>query len=99
MKVIVKYFTTLRELAETTQEEFEVAEGITLASLISKIAAKYGKEAREYLYHKDRKYDPEKIDPGIYFLVNGKNARLLGGLNTKLEEGNTVAIIPPIGGG
>ncbi len=98
MKINVKYFTTLRELAGKPQEEFDVSEDMTLADLIRKVATKYGKEAYTYLYQ-DRKDEKEKIDPGIYFLINGKNARFLVGLNTHLEDGNTVAIIPPIGGG
>ncbi len=94
LKVTVRYFTTLRELAGDSEEEIEAKDDLTLADLIEGIASKYGKEARDYLYHKG-----EKIDPSIYFLVNGVNARLLSGTETKLKEGDIIAIIPPIGGG
>ena len=72
----------------------EVESGTSLAGLIEKVASKYGKEARDYLYHRG-----EKIDPSIYFLVNGINAKTLAGTDTKLNDNDTVAIIPPIGGG
>lgn len=92
--VTVKYFTTLRELAGCMEENVEIESGASLADLIGKIATKYGKEAKYYLYH-----DREKIDPSIYFLVNGSDARLQEGTNTKLKDSDIVAIIPPISGG
>jgi MoaD family protein len=93
VNVKVRYFTTLRELAGVPEETIHLREGAVLADLIKKIASKYGKEAREYLYSKGR------IDPSIYFLINGEDSRVLSGLKTRLREGDIVAIIPPIGGG
>ena len=89
----VRYFTTLRELAGSSEEELELEANASLAKLIARVADKHGKAARDYLYHDD------KVDPSIYLLVNGKNAKVLSGLDTKLEEGDSVAIVPPIGGG
>ncbi len=96
MKVKVKYFTTLRELAGSSEEEIELRNGETLEDLIDKIASRYGREAQEYLYSKKEK---REIDPSIYFLINGVNYRTLSGLKTKLKDGDIIAIIPPIGGG
>jgi len=93
MKVKVRYFTTLRELAGSAEEEIELEVDASLARLIARVAIAHGNAARDYLYHDD------KADPSIYFLVNGKSAKVLSGLDTRLEEGDTVAIIPPIGGG
>ncbi len=93
MRVKVRYFTTLRELAGSSEEELELENGSTLADLLKKIAEKYGKKAKNYLFNKG------KIDPSIYFLINGISARSLKGLETTLEEGDVIAIIPPIGGG
>lgn len=94
MRVKVKYFTTLRELAESAEEEIEIEDGGTLGDLIEEVTSKFGKKARNLLrlYHKE-------VDPSIYFLINGANARTLYGVNTKLKDGDIVAIIPPIGGG
>ena len=93
VQVKVRYFTTLRELAGALEAKLTLMDGATLADLIEIVASKYGKEAREYLYTKG------KVDPSIYFLINGENSRSLSGLKTKLKEGDIVAIIPPIGGG
>jgi molybdopterin converting factor small subunit len=35
----------------------------------------------------------------LSFLVNGKNINALEGFNTKLKQGDTIAILPPVGGG
>lgn len=91
----VRYFTTLRELAGTKEEELEVKGGSSLAELVEKVSLKYGEEAFDYLHVKKS----GKIDPSIHFLVNGVPAHNLHGFETELKEGDVVAIIPPIGGG
>jgi len=35
----------------------------------------------------------------LQFLINGRSASALDGLDTKLEDGDVLAIIPPVGGG
>ncbi len=95
MKVKVRYFTTLRELAGTREEELEMKGGSILAELIEKVALKYGEEAVNYLHVRTT----GKIDPSIQFLINGVSTRDLYGLKTELKEGDVVAIIPSVGGG
>ena len=70
-------------------------EGETVGEIIDKFIKEYGK-----------KLDKTLLDPGsktlrqfILILVNGRNINFLDGLNTKLAEGDVVAITPPIGGG
>jgi len=96
LRVKVRYFTTLRELAGGAEEELEIEDDASLADLIRDVALRYGKEAHNYLYQNGEK---SKADPSIYFLINGINARMLSGMDTKLRDGHVVAIIPPIGGG
>ena len=96
MKVKARYFTTLRGLAQRAEEEIEFEDNITLADPIEKIALKYGCEARQYLYSDEKR---RKVDSSVRFLINGRDARMLRGLETKLENVDIMAIIPPIGGG
>ena len=91
----MKYFTTLRELAGTKEEEIEIRDGSNLIDLFKKIVLKYGKEAFDYLYVEGT----NEVDPSIQFLVNGTSQRNLDGLKTKLVNGDVVAVIPPVGGG
>ena len=40
------------------------------------------------------------LDDGyLNILVNGRNARLLAGFDTELSAGDTIAFLPPVGGG
>ena len=77
-------------------KELDMKEGDTLADLVNEVASEYGKEAYNYLYYNGKN---KKVDPSINFFINGINARMLSGLNTKLNDNDVVAIIPPIGGG
>lgn len=98
MIVKVRFYTTLRELAGSREEELTIKEDVTLADLIEVIASKYEK-ARNYLYQKG---EIRKTDPSIYFLVNGRNSRSLSGLHTKLKNNDVIEIIPVppmVGGG
>ena len=91
----MRYFTTLRELAGTKEEDIEIQDGSDLIHLVNKVVSKYGNEAFDYLYVEGT----EEIDPSIQFLVNGTSQCNLEGLKTKLVNGDVVAIIPPVGGG
>lgn len=95
MKIKVRYFTTLRELSGTKEEELEIEDGSSLAQLIEKVSLKYGGEAFNYLHDKTT----GRIDSSIKFLVNGMDLRRLQGFETRLKEGDIVAVIPAIGGG
>jgi molybdopterin synthase sulfur carrier subunit len=95
MKVRVKYFTTLRELAGTKEDELDLKDGCRLLALIETVALRYGDEAFAYLHVADG----GRIDPSIKFLVNGVDAQRLAGFETALKAGDVVAIIPPVGGG
>jgi len=95
LKVNVRYFTTLRELAGASEEEVEIGDGSTLTDLVKRIAEKYGEEASRYLYVDETR----EIDPAMQFLVNGASIRILQGLKTRLADGDVVAVVPPIGGG
>ena len=94
MKVEVKFFTSLREITGKKVDKIQLQNTITVNELITVLSEKYGKNFREYIYNK--KGDVQEF---LSFLVNGKNINIMQGFDTKLQEMDVIAIIPPVGGG
>jgi molybdopterin synthase sulfur carrier subunit len=94
MKVEVKFFTSLREITGKKVDEIQLESTITVEELLIQLSKKYGREFREYLYN-----EKGKVHRYLLILVNGKSTNVLRGLDTKLKEGDTIAILPPVGGG
>jgi len=94
MKIKVKFFTSLREITGKKEDEIQSSSVITLEELLAHLSKKYGREFIEYLY--DEKGNVRKY---IQILINGRGINVLQGFETKLKEGDTVAIFPPVGGG
>lgn len=95
MKVTIKFFTTLREMTGKREEEIEISDPLlTVKELLSYLSEKYGRKFVDYVYDekgKTRNY--------LQFLINGRSITTLQGFETRLKEGDKVAIIPPVGGG
>lgn len=93
----MRFFTTLREITGKREEtlEFSGGERVTLAKVLERLAEQYGKDFVEYVY--DSKTGDVK--GFLQFLINGRSASTLRGLETELAEGDVLAIIPPVGGG
>jgi molybdopterin synthase sulfur carrier subunit len=92
----VRFFTTLREITGKKEEilEFPDGECVTLARVLDKLAERYGRGFVEYVYDKTG-----EVKGFLQFLVNGRSASTLRGLETELVDGDVLAIIPPVGGG
>ena len=94
MNVEVKFFTSLREITGQKVERIPLQNIISVEALLNLLSDRYGKEFIEYVYSKEG-----NVQGFLSFLVNGKNINALQGFNTMLNEGDVVAILPPIGGG
>jgi MoaD family protein len=93
----VRFFTSLREIADKKEEtlKFPEDEKVTLNKVLKILAQRYGKRFVEYVY--DDKTN--EVKGFLQFLINGKSAATLNGLQTELEDGDVLAILPPVGGG
>lgn len=95
MEIKVRFFTTLREIANKREETLHFAnnETATITAILKKLSQKYGQSFIDYVYN------PETGEPRSFlqFLVNGTSAP--DGLETELKDGDVLAILPPVGGG
>ena len=94
MRVKVRFFTRLREITDKREEEAEVEDDIALQGLLKLLEEKYGSEFTAYIRNKWG-----ELRGDLQYLINGKSAVSLQGLNTKLKEDDSIAIVPPVGGG
>jgi molybdopterin synthase sulfur carrier subunit len=97
LRVTVRFFTSLRELTGKRGEtlNFRDGEAVTVNKVLKKLAERYGKSFVEYVYD----IKTGEVKGFLQFLVNGRSAFTLNGLDTKLANGDVLAIIPPVGGG
>jgi len=94
VKIRVKFFTTLREITGKKEEEVESSSNITVKELLTQLSKKYGTEFTDYIYD-----ERGNVRTHIQILINGRGINVFQGLETKLKEGDAIAIFPPVGGG
>lgn len=97
LKVSVRFFTTLKEFVGKKEEtlEFSDEEVVTVNAVLKRLSERYGKGFDEYVFNGET----GEVKGFLQFLINGRSASTLDGLNTKLKNGDVLAIIPPVGGG
>ena len=97
MQVSVRFFTSLREVINKKEETLKFPEGekVTVEVVLKTLAQRYGNRFVEYVY--DEKTG--EVRGFLQFLVNGKSAATMNGLDTELADGDVLAILPPVGGG
>ena len=92
MKVKVKAFATFREVMDN-QVDMEFTEGTTLRTLLADLTGRYG-GLNELMFA-----TPDTLMDFVNILKNGRNVHFLSGLDTPLDNGDVIALFPPVAGG
>ncbi len=96
MKITIKSFLTLRQLMGN-QAKFEMdVDGITLKELLDLLCVKYGKGLKQQIF------DPKtsEIRALLRVLVNGHHyTTLTDNLETQLQDGDEISLLPLMVGG
>ena len=95
--VKVLFFTSLREITGIKEKIVELTsmDEMTIDKILEVLKNQYGKSFVEYIY--DSKTN--NVRGFLQFLVNGKSIPSPNVLTTKLNDGDVLAILPPVGGG
>jgi len=84
-RVLVKFLATVKDKAGKGAEGCELPDGSTLSDLAVKL---------------QKSHQLSLLDPAIMVTLNGRGLpQLPDGLETKLCEGDTILLFPPISGG
>lgn len=94
----VKFFTTLRLLLKLKELEYEIGDHPRLRDVLNGIEeVVFEKSAIRFL---DKLIDPEgELIRGTIILLNGRNVLHEQGLDTLIQDDDTLVLFPPGGGG
>ncbi|RJS90303.1 MoaD/ThiS family protein [Candidatus Bathyarchaeota archaeon] len=92
--VTVKFFALLREIVGAWRVKLPLPEGATVGEALKALAQQYGQRFRDYVYDEEG-----RVRGHLIFLINGESIKALRGFETVLREGDTLVILPPVGGG
>lgn len=90
--ITIKAFASLRTIMQS-ETQMEVNHGSTIADLLDKLEIFY-----PGLFHEVYS-GPGVLTPFVNILINGRNIRHIDDIQTRLVEGDLVAIFPPAAGG
>lgn len=91
IQITVKVFGGLRESFQGGTQLHQLPSQATLGVLLHKLGTDSPELSTKLI---------EGINAGyLNTLINGRNVQFLQGQETKLEDGDTVAFLPPVGGG
>ena len=93
MRVQVRYYAMARDAVGKRDEDITLPEDSTVLDLINVLIWLYGLAFRGLVYDGGRLLDY------LMFSVNDVDIRGLHGFETTLRDGDTVRVMPPIGGG
>ena len=96
MKITIRGFLTLKEvMGDQSDLELEIG-NMTLISLLDELADMFGERFTQMVFDKAGK----GLNQHIRILINGRHySHIPLKLNTRLQEGDEVALFPPIVGG
>jgi MoaD family protein len=74
---------------------FPEDQGVTISAILLSLAKSYGKEFDQYVFAPKT----HEVKRFLQFFINGKSVSTLRELQTSLNDGDMLAIVPPVGGG
>ena len=90
--ITVKSFATLREVMDM-QIRMDLPKDATIRSLLAELTGRY-RGLDKLLFAA-----PGTLRDLVNILKNGRNIHFLAGLDTPLDDGDLIALFPPVAGG
>ena len=91
ISITIKVFGGLRESFQGGTQTYRLSSQATLGLLLQGLEADLPELSKKLIAGIDAGY--------LNILINGRNVRFLQGRDSELQDGDTVAFLPPVGGG
>lgn len=91
MKIRIKFFAFFRELFQGKERDIELKKGTTVGGLLTLLC--HSEEQRKEIF------DGNALKSTVVVMRNGTHVHSLKGLKTDMNDGDTIALFPLIGGG
>jgi len=95
ISVKVQTILDLKRIVGKREVEFLVPNGSTVADLLRNMAERWGEELSSRLFEPGT----HRLFSHIQIMVNGRAMAFLKGIETVLQDGDDVLILPPAAGG
>jgi MoaD family protein len=95
LKVRVQYFGYIQNMVNKREEQFELEEDASLSDLLNTMVGTHGKAFAKEVYEPGLK----DVKTGFCVTVNGVLMGQLGGVDTKLADGDNVILMSLMSGG
>ena len=95
MRIRVQYFGYIKNILNKKEEYYELEKGASLSELLTKLARIHGATFQKDVYEPGLK----DVKMGFSVIVNGVLMGQLGGIDTKLTEGDNVILMSLMSGG
>lgn len=92
MQIHLKFFATFREAVGSKLVDREFEAGATVGDVLEALEAEYEGLAGQLVEDGD-------LRPQINVLKNGREVLHIEGIETTLEDGDTLSLFPPVAGG
>lgn len=96
IRVVVRFMGRVSRLVKCRELALELPEESILADLLHAVVLEYGGRLADQIYEDS---EHQRLSKAHLFLVDGKEARHRAGLQTVLQEGTIVIIMPMSVGG
>jgi sulfur-carrier protein len=95
MKITIHTILEIRQALGQKLIEVDLPKDSTVEDLLAHMKKRWGEKLNSRLFHPD----DGKVLEHLQIMVNGRTIRFLKGMNTLLEEGDEVLIMPLVSGG
>ena len=94
IRVDVRFFATVRALTNEYQVTVFLPEKSSVLDLLHSLTPRYGSEFGDYIF-----LDESSLNKHVVIIKNGRGIGILDGLGTMLQDGDSISIMPAVGGG